>query len=726
MVSEQQEFVYVPEYLLLSNEPDTGYLDIQMAGNSLYYEAAHYDVAMQKQENKYMVYSLDTNEAVELSLQMSEGHKIRTFTADKDGNIYTIEFSVVEEAMGWTSVGKWFLCKYSAGGNVQYEHEITQIMEADENNYYPGGIAVDDQGRLYMISDSMVRLFDAEGNSQGSITLQDAWTREIGTGRDGKVYISYYDTNSQTESLALSEIDFDNKKLGAAYADFPDLENSDRLTPGPENTFLRNDGSKVYVYDLETQTSVELFSWMDCYINGTYANYVGIGEDGKLVALVSDWNTQKTEIVYLTKTAASELPEKIEVTIGSLYDNSDLRDAVLYFNKYSDTYRIEIKTYTEEGGSWKDGLAALNNDILSDSDCPDILNLSNLNVEQLAAKGALEDLNPYLDKSSVIGREDYFENIINGYTLGGKLVCIPGSFELSTIAGKTSDVGPEMGWTLEEIMTYLEENPGASLFDGYTRDDMAYMLLSYKQNTFVDWENGKCRFDSDEFKNLLTFINLFPEEHNGGADDRSTPIKLQSGDVLLNPISIYNLHCMQDVVMFNEPVTFIGYPNEGGNSGCYLIGREMYAITSKSDNKDGAWAFIEHYLTNTSAINVQSKLSTNKQFMEEMITERTKVVYVLDENGQPLQDENGEPIPRDGGGAIVFDDWEYTYHIPTPEEAGRLKKLIYVAVPVASSDYEITNIINEEAAAYYEGQKSVDDVAEIIQNRIQIYVNENR
>lgn len=251
------------------------------------------------------------------------------------------------------------------------------------------------------------------------------------------------------------------------------------------------------------------------------------------------------------------------------------------------------------------------------------------------------------------------------------------------------------------------------------------MLLPYRQNTFVDWENGKCNFDSDEFKNLLTFINLFPEERNGEADDRSIPIKLQSGEVLLNSMSIYDLRCMQDVVMFKEPVTFIGYPNEDGNSGCYLTGYEMYAITSKSDNKDGAWAFIEHYLTNTSAISAHTKLSSNKQFLEDMIAEQTKILYVLDENGQPLQDEAGEPILRDEGTSIIFDDWEYTYHIPTAQEADKLKELIRIAVPVASSDYEITNIINEEAAAYYQGQKSVDDVAEIIQNRIQIYVNEN-
>lgn len=38
----------------------------------------------------------------------------------------------------------------------------------------------------------------------------------------------------------------------------------------------------------------------------------------------------------------------------------------------------------------------------------------------------------------------------------------------------------------------------------------------------------------------------------------------------------------------------------------------------------------------------------------------------------------------------------------------------------------IINIVNEEMDAYFTGQKSAQEVAKIIQNRAQIYVDENR
>ena len=39
---------------------------------------------------------------------------------------------------------------------------------------------------------------------------------------------------------------------------------------------------------------------------------------------------------------------------------------------------------------------------------PDILDLSNLDVKELASKGVFEDMTPYLEKSSVLSKDDFF------------------------------------------------------------------------------------------------------------------------------------------------------------------------------------------------------------------------------------------------------------------------------------------------------------------------------
>ena len=224
------------------------------------------------------------------------------------------------------------------------------------------------------------------------------------------------------------------------------------------------------------------------------------------------------------------------------------------------------------------------------------------------------------------------------------------------------------------------------------------------------------------------FVDTFPEEYDWQNDDRSTPVKIQSGEVLLNMTGIYQLNSIQEEeAMFGEPVTYIGYPTSGGGSGTYMQASELYAITAKSSNKDGAWAFIENYLNQPFDDLYSYGLPARKSALDDMVEKALNVTYMTDENGEQILDENGNPIPEDGTSGISYGDWEYTYHTPTEEEINILKDLISVAEPSsATGNDEITNIITEEAEAFFKGQKSVSDVAGVIQSRVQVYVNENR
>ena len=331
-------------------------------------------------------------------------------------------------------------------------------------------------------------------------------------------------------------------------------------------------------------------------------------------------------------------------------------------------------------------------------------------------------------KRQVLSKDDFFENIVDSYTFDGKLVGIPKSFTLSTIVGRTSEVGDKKGWTIDDIIAYAGQHEGASLFEGMTKSGMLYTLLAYDLDSYIDWETGKCSFDSEDFQKVLEFVNTFPEEYDWQNDDRSTPAKIQSGEVLLNMTGIYQLNSIQEEeAMFGEPVTYIGYPTSGGGSGTYMQASELYAITAKSSNKDGAWAFIENYLNQPFDDLYSYGLPARKSALDDMVEKALNVTYMTDENGEQILDENGNPIPEDGTSGISYGDWEYTYHTPTEEEINILKELISVAEPSsATGNDEITNIITEEAEAFFKGQKSVADVAGVIQSRVQVYVNENR
>jgi hypothetical protein len=70
---------------------------------------------------------------------------------------------------------------------------------------------------------------------------------------------------------------------------------------------------------------------------------------------------------------------------------------------------------------------------------------------------------------------------------------------------------------------------------------------------------------------------------------------------------------------------------------------------------------------------------------------------------------------------------EVPIYIPpmTDEDVKNIQKLIDSADTLANADEEVFSLITEEAEAFFKGQKSAEEVAEVIQSRVSIYVKEN-
>ena len=59
------------------------------------------------------------------------------------------------------------------------------------------------------------------------------------------------------------------------------------------------------------------------------------------------------------------------------------------------------------------------------------------------------------------------------------------------------------------------------------------------------------------------------------------------------------------------------------------------------------------------------------------------------------------------------------------EQAQKLKDYILGIKATDCYDEEVSKIVEEETATFYSGQKTAEQVAEIIQNRVTTYLNEN-
>lgn len=720
-------FVYVPEFVSLGGEENSSMSNVMYSDGKLYYNCYIWDEESGTSRQPMFKYDIAAGSSEELNLDMTdlEDAHVSSMTADKDGNLYVVW---VRSFWDENNPDDWhqdtMLAKYDASGSSVFLKDISQELASDEENTYVQRMVVDDGGRIYLVFNSLIRLYGSGGDFRGNVETGDNWINDALRGRDGKVYIAYYDWNGGEGGYVAAEIDFDGKKVGSSHT--ITVSNVNNLSEGMAKDFLINDRTRLYEYDVESETSEELLNWVDCDINGDYVELVCPAGEERLLAVISDWESGDTEIALLTKTKASDVVQKEELVLGTLYLSQDTRATVVAFNKSSEKYRVTIREYYDRNSDMDYGTAITNmNNELTSGKGPDILALdSDIDIDLLVEKGILADLYPFLDGSSTLSRDSFVESVLRGYTYGDILVSIPKTFSISAVAGKTSQVGGEMGWSVQDIMDFAAEHPEAELFEYASQSEMMQVMMTFNQDAFIDWGKGTCNFDSEEFRQILEFVASFPEEYDWDGERESMPTKLASGKLLLYTDSVDRCQDIQVAeAMFNEPVTYIGFPTIDGSVGCVMNCEGGYGINEKSGNKDGVWEFIEFYLNRESRM-FSWGLPSIKAKLEEEIAEASKVEYVTDENGEILKDEEGNPIIQ-GMGGFGYDDWSYTYHPCTEEEIAALWELIEVARPMPTTNSEVLSIIAEEAEAFYKGQKSLDEVVNTIQSRVSMYVGEN-
>lgn len=722
---DESAYVYVPKYISLGEDENRNNNNYTYRNGELNYVQYVWEPGSEGKQ-LYCRYSLEkgTTRSADMP-KAGADNNVCSAVVDAEDNLYVLyEKYVMNERNPEDYHQEYSIAKYDSSMKQIFLQDITEQVNSGDRAYVQG-MVLDSENRIYIYAGERIHLLDADGKYAGKVEFNTSWVENVGIGKDGKVYAVYYDNNGGNGGMAVTEIDFVGKKTGNIYRNLPQLNGNVMISAGIEKDLLISDSAKVYEYDKEAQEYKELLDWVDCDINGMYVGYVDSSEDGNLLAVINDWDTGKSEIACLEKKPAAEVQQKEKIVIGVLWTDQELQSAVVNFNKSSEKYRISLRQYYNDGMEYQDVITRINSDIISGTNCPDILDLNQLDIAKLNSVGALEDLTPYLDKSSRLSKESFLKSILNAYTYDGKLVGIPKRFQIETLAGRKSQLGNKTGWSVQDIIDFSAAHPGAEVFEYASREDMLMILMTFNEGAFIDWQKGTCNFNCPEFINILEFVNGFPAEYEYDEDQPSTPVRLASGDLLLSDVSLGEFQEIQQYpAMFGEEVTYIGYPTVDGQSGCILSGTGCFAILSGSGHKEGAWAFIEDYLVNDDS-RFGWGFPTQKSALDEMINEELNVEYVKDENGELLLDEEGNPIPENGGGSIGWGDWEYTYHPCTREEIDTVLALAETARPISLSNQEILKIIGEEAQAYYKGDKSAADVAALIQSRLSVYVSEN-
>lgn len=581
---------------------------------------------------------------------------------------------------------------------------------------------MDPEGRVWVSGEEQILAFAEDGSCVATVDLGE-WTNSLLCLPDGSV-------GAVTWGRQGPELLILDPEKGVAGRRISLEEYPEQIYPGSGGySFYYGSGAQLYGYDADSESTVELVNLMDCDLTADQLRFLRAEEDGSFSAIACSGT--ELNLVTLRQVPLTSVAEKQTLTLGVLYPEM-VSEAVIRFNRQHQDVRIEIVDYsqyadanTEEEAM--EGLSRLTTEIMA-GNMPDLLALEAMPFDQLAAKGLLEDLYPWIDGDPGLSREDFIPSVMQASEMDGKLYQAAPGFAVHTLIGASDVVGEEPGWTFDEMEAALAAMPeGCSALDPYmARDSVLMMLLFMDMKSYVNWSEANCDFENDDFYKLLRFCASFPAEPDYSSDTGPVTGRIASGKQMLMDATIYDLDeiCYNDQY-FGGSCTYIGYPTRSG-SGNVLMFSSGYAMSANCRNKEAAWDFLRSFLT-PEYQREQYGLPVRRDVLDEKI-KAAAIEYEKDEHGEYRLDEEGNRIPISRGGMGMSDEYgnmvEFQLYGLTDEQISKFLHVIETIDKSVDLNSQVYSIVKQEAAAFFAGQKSPEEVAKLIQTKVSLYLGE--
>lgn len=758
---EMAKYAYQAEYLPLATDGGEGVEYVQafaVSGDKLYFagevktgEEPAMDPEtgeqMLDEEGKpvtYPVYDnclfgmdLNSKEVKQLEYEKAavpEGMRgdshLRTMKAAADGTLWLLEevstytLDVPEgvdpespEAMDYYTPGEnmTVLSHVDAAG----KQLATMQLELPED-FYGENLYLDSKGNIYVCSWSTICVYDPQGSlittieGDGNGDVQQMNADAIGF------------TGHSEKGMVFTPVDLEKKALGEGI---PLDDGAYEIMPGVgdyEYLYMRG-GNNIYGHNKDTGKSEKLLDWMENDVNADTMdrNTMAFLEDGRVVCMErNSGETRSMNVVILTPMERSSVPQKKELTYACISLDWSIRPLIINFNRTHDDIRIVVRDYGEsisDETTYQDAIQTLNTEILS-GNVPDLIQTGNLPLERYAAKDLLLDLWPLIDGDKDLSRDDLMEHFFDVLSIDGKLYELASNFNIQTASVKKSIADGRTSWTLADVKEALSKlQPGAGIFGEVdTRDNMLQRSLEFDMDSFVNWEEKTCSFDSPAFVDVLNFAATFPAEfdweHTSFDEMESDYSRLTSGKQLLNACWISQLQDVQvENAMHQGEATFIGFPSASGNGSAFSTPSGI-AISAACKDVDAAWSFARELLLEKNQKDTWGFPTNRHAFEAKAKVEMTPQYEINPETGEK------EEVSNVGIG--IGDDFSLDLYAATQADYDLLMELYENCHTVARQDQDIMKLIQEEAGAFFAGQKTAEETAKLIQDRVGLYMME--
>ncbi len=719
------------------------------------------------------MYSIDTEtgEKNELSLPTLEDDTNNSYRGGMvfapDGSMWYTVNSYGEDPDTGSYREDLYLYHIGTDGILLAKADMYDFMNInrDEQYLYLGTMVAVEDG-LFFATDSGLYEVDSALSSLQSIPLTDIGNVNTMFLNGDNLYIAYSTAvdwkqqmvkyNRTTKQIS-EPLQISSSMMSNIYS----------AMPSDTYDFTYSNQLAVYGCDIETNTTTELLNWINSDIDASNTGSTFVAPNGVIYSLIREYNENSTttSVVKMTRIPDEDVKEKYIFTYGTLYLDYDVRRAIIAFNKASEDYRITIRDYSDynsEENQWTGAVTQFNNDIIA-GNVPDLIQISTeMPFQSYAAKGLFADLNPFIDTDKNFKREDFYENILEAFSVNGKLYEIAPTFNVPTLVAKSSLVGENDGWTMDEMNAALANLPeGKDPFNGeVTRNDYLQAVCSMTRDQFIDKNTGACSFDSEEFIKILEFCKTLPEKQiwesiNYDEVDESfwtdREYAYRNNEALLCNmyLSDYKYFWTTQEGQFGERISFVGFPNAGRN-GSGIYPQREFAISAQSSCQEGAWAFLSDFLKQQTekedmyqfsiVRSVNEKMAQNAlEYYDEWWSDDDMIAYpeigIVTRNTTTAEAEPAEESETTAPEDTEPKEKHWGYYIGgeqidigqmSQDAVDHVNAFLESLTQVYRVDDKMMEIINEEASAFFAGQKSAADAAKLIQSRVSLYISESR
>lgn len=580
-----------------------------------------------------------------------------------------------------------YVMHFDEQGKLLSREEVSQDYKVKLDNFRNVWWC-DEQGYGYLLSNEgktlTVRKQDGEEIYSSECTGQDSFiATAFHTPNGDIIFVENDQTNGKTNLFWINL----QKKMARELVTI-NMANLYPFSMLNDGNIMISQGGFLFRWNTETGERRPMFRYMDSAIpdaNGAfeYTEHVSMGEDGKIYLYVR--RREEKQIYTLSNEEQMEEENSI-VLVDMTYGESYVNSCTTKFNYLGQEQRISYKKPT---GTLEDNW----NHVMAEfalGKGPDMI-LVYPDDEQWKAlyqKGLLANLSDYIPDAV---RENIFPGILDTGTINGEWVGM-GFHGIITAFLSSKQLWSGDMWTTEDVIKLVEENKEVvgiySYYDGQQTAGMnlQFMVCRHLENSpFIDWKKRMCDFENPLFINALKLSKERVNQSNR-SDELLTMIR--EGKYL---------GCLRQADFLPDYRELLKKCGED----CHLMG------FAGQEDYSGYW-------TSTPLI---------------LVNKNTKYPEIISDYLQYLLKEENQfslygyfPARRDVvRHQIDYENWDNSM---TEEQIEAMMKDLDSLGPYPYIGNVVEDIILEEADSFFNGNKSAEDVAKIINNRVQLYLNE--